>query len=290
MTTTTALITGASRGIGYILAKELAVRGATVIATMRDPNGRNSAIAQELTGWANQEDLSLQVLDLDVCDQTSVDKAVQSVESEGQIDALINNAGIMPTGLTEAFTLEQAQQTFDVNVYGIMRTCRAVLPFMRKRKAGRIISISSAAGRLAIPYFGLYCASKWAMEAYCETLHYELEPFGIDSVLVEPSGHATDLVASAPAPQDLACLSQYGELSKGREKLLGMFHDMFAQGESITDAANVARMTADLVFSTSPLPLRTQVGADMGVTAFNEAVAPVQSALVDSLKPVYAAT
>lgn len=92
----------------------------------------------------------------------------------------------MPVGLTEGFTMEQAKDLFDVNVYGVMHLTRAVLPAMRARKSGLVISLSSVAGRFGMPFFGLYCASKWAMEAYCESLHYELEPFGVESVLVEP--------------------------------------------------------------------------------------------------------
>jgi len=168
-----------------------------------------------------------------------------------------------------------------------MRTTRAVLPGMRTRRCGLLVHLSSAAGRLAIPFFGIYCASKWALEAYAESLHYELEAFNIDSILVEPSGHATELVDTAPAPDDSHRAVEYGEFAGGRDRLLGMFRDMFAQGDAITDAQNVADKIVELVEMERPRPIRTQVGADMGVAAVNTCAAPIQVQLIEGLKPVY---
>lgn len=283
----TVLITGASRGIGLLAAKALAARGHYVYASMRDISGRNNTLSDELNGWAKTNNFSLETVELDVTDEGSVNDAIREIEARRPLDVLVNNAGIMPTGLTEAFTLEQAQACFEVNVFGIMRTCRALLPHLRKRKSGLIVNISSSAGRLAIPYFGVYCGSKWAMEAYCEALHYELKPFGIESILVEPSGHGTDLVNTAPAPEDLECLSEYGALAEGRDKLLGMFKDMFELGDKGTDANNVALRIVELIESAAPRPIRTQVGQDMGVSAVNEATAPIQAGLIKGLEPVY---
>ncbi len=283
----TVLITGASRGIGLLAAKALAERGCYVYASMREVRGKNKAVAQELRNWAKDKTLSLEPIELDVTDEKSVEKAINEIEMQHPLDVLVNNAGIMPTGLTEGYTLEQAQQYFDVNVFGVMRTSRAVLPYMRERKSGLLINISSAAGRLAIPFFGIYCSSKWAMEAYCEALHYELEPFGIESILIEPSGHGTDLVKTAPAPADNVCVDTYGTMTKGRDNLLDMFQDMFDLGDPGTDANNVATKIVELVEATGPRPTRTQVGHDMGVSAVNDAVAPIQAELIKGLKPVY---
>jgi len=281
------LITGASRGIGLLTAKELIDRGHTVFAGMRDIDGRNGVAATALDDYASRQKGTVTSVELDVTDDTSVQEAVDRIERLRPIDVLINNAGVMPVGLTEGFTLQQAKDLFDVNVYGIMRMSRAVLPAMRRRKSGLLISLSSAAGRFGMPYFGLYCSSKWAMEAYCEALHYELEPFGIESLLVEPSGHGTDLVDTAPAPADADTVGQYGPLAEGRDRLLGMFQSMFRQQEDLTDARNVAVAIAGLVDEPAPRPIRTQVGHDMGVSAVNEAVAPIQAELMNMLKPIY---
>ena len=283
----TILITGASRGIGLLAAKALAKRGHYVYASMRDIAGRNKRIAEKLKTWARENKYLLEPVELDVTDELSVDTAIKNIEAQHSLDVLVNNAGAMPTGLTEAYTLEQVRENFDVNMFGIMRANRAVLPHMRARKSGLIISLSSAAGRFAMPFFGIYCASKWAMEAYCEALHYELEPFGIESVLVEPSGHGTDLVKTSPPPADQDRVDAYGALAEGRNHLLGMFQGMFDQGEALTDAENVATSIVNLVEAEAPRPVRTQVGHDMGVSAVNAAVAPIQAELIKGLKPVY---
>ncbi|WP_209009664.1 MULTISPECIES: SDR family oxidoreductase [unclassified Labrenzia] len=283
----TILITGASRGIGFLTAQKLVQEGHIVYAGMRDLDGRNAEAAKALKLFAEGLPGKLVTVDLDVADEKGVERTVAAVEAEQPIDVLVNNAGVMPVGLTEGFTMEQAKDLFDVNVYGVMHLTRAVLPAMRARKSGLVISLSSVAGRFGMPFFGLYCASKWAMEAYCESLHYELEPFGVESVLVEPSGHGTDLVTSAPAPGDAVRVGQYGDYSKGRDRLLGMFQGMFDQGEAITDAGNVATKILELIAMDGSRPIRTQVGQDMGVTAINEATAPIQAQLVSGLKPVY---
>jgi NAD(P)-dependent dehydrogenase (short-subunit alcohol dehydrogenase family) len=283
----TVLITGASRGIGNLAARRIAADGHSVVASMRDVNGRNRSVSKELTQWADAEGFDLQVVELDVTDQDSVDRAVSSIEKHQEIDVLVNNAGIMPVGVTEAFAEEQWRDCMEVNLYGVLKTTRAVLPHMRKRRRGALIHISSTAGRLAIPFFGVYCASKWAMEAFCETLHYEIEDFGIRSVIIEPSGHATDLVKTAPEPSEIGRKAAYEHLSDGGERMLGMFDAMFAEGDAITNAANVADEVASLVQKNGEWPMRVCVGGDMGVASINQCTAGPQAALIESLKPVY---
>lgn len=283
------IVTGASRGIGELTVQVLAQRGHDVFAGMRDIAGRNADAAQRMADFARDHGLSITCIELDVTSQQSCRLAADQVLAHGGIDVLVNNAGIMPVGLTEGFSIEAAKALFDVNMFGAAAMSQAVLPAMRKQGNGLLIHISSSAGRLAIPYFGLYCASKFALEAYAESLHYELQPFGIESVLVEPSGHATDLVATSPRPDRSAIVADYGAHAAGGEKLLGMFHQLFDQQLAGNDARNVAERIAGLVDMDQPRPLRTQVGDDMGVTAINDAVAPIQSGLIAQLAGVYAA-
>lgn len=285
--TKTILITGASRGIGRLASLALAANGHKVYAGMRDIAGRNEKAASDLLAKARAQGLDLIPIELDVSDEQACQRAIDTIEADGPLDVLVNNAGVMPVGLTEAFTMEQTINVFDVNVYGIMRMTRAALPGMRARKSGLVINLSSSAGRFGMPYFGIYCASKWAVEAYSEALHNELETFGIDCVLVEPSGHGTDLVTTAPAPQDTKRLDAYGDLAAGRDRLLGMFEQMFETDLTGTDANNVATSINQLIDMSGTRPIRVQVGHDMGVSAVNEAVAPIQARLIDMLKPVY---
>lgn len=283
----TVLITGTSRGIGLLAAKTLAQRGHKVFASMRDISTRNKDSAEKLRNWATSEKLALEPIELDVTEPESISTAVATIENRGPIDVLINNAGIMPVGVTEAFDSQQVQSFFDLNVFGLMNLSNAVLPGMRKRKAGLLIHLSSAAGRLAIPYFGVYCSTKWAVEAYAESLHYELTPLGVESIIVEPSGHGTDLVETSPTPTDQLRLNDYGTLATGGEKLLDMFKQLFAEGDDLHNPQNVADSLIQLIEQDRPRPIRTQVGDDMGVAAINEAVRPVQATLIESLKSVY---
>ncbi|TDF39292.1 SDR family NAD(P)-dependent oxidoreductase [Alteromonadaceae bacterium M269] len=280
------LITGASRGIGLLTAKTLAAKGHYVLASMRNVNTQNAGVAAELTQWASANNHNLEVVELDVTDEDSVNRAIQTLEARVTIDVVINNAGIMPCGITEAFTPEQMAACFDVNVVGVGRVCRAVLPHMRHRKNGLIIHVSSNSGRLAMPFFGLYCSSKWALEALAESMHYELSPFGIESILVEPGGHETDLIDNPPSPKDLECISSYGEIAEAPDNLKQAFRDMFAQKDSSTDAQNVADKIASLVCMSAPRPIRSSVGHDMGIDEINRLSRPVQANFIDAFMPL----
>ena len=282
------LITGASRGIGLLTAKSLLSEGYHVFAGMRAPGTRNKQAADELAALANTNTGKLTILDLDVASDESVERAVSIALSYGPLDALVNNAGVMPVGITEAFTMTQIKDLFEVNVYGVARTARSVLPAMRAQGSGVIINLSSAAGRLSLPFFGIYCSSKWAMESYVETLNLELEGTGVEAVIVQPSAHRTELVATSPAPNDKDRVSAYGAMSEGGDRMLGMFQSAFDQNAEINDAQNVADAIQRLIEQDGPRPVRTVVGEDMGVDGINQAVAPFQNGLIDQLKGVYA--
>lgn len=282
----TILVTGASRGIGLLITKTLISKGHHVFAAIRNVEGRNADVVSKLNKFASDKSGQLTVLEIDVTDADSVLKGIESAEKVKGIDILINNAGVMPVGLTEAFTIDDIQSCFDINLLGPARMIKAALPYMRKRKSGLFINISSNAGRVAIPFFGVYCASKWALEGYTESLNYELENYGIQSIIVEPGGHGTDLVVTAPSPSDQGVLSEYKDYANGRNRLLQMFQGMFDQKEPATDAQNIADKVLSLIEMEGERPMRTTVGHDMGIQKINEPTIDVQNELLAMLRPV----
>jgi NAD(P)-dependent dehydrogenase (short-subunit alcohol dehydrogenase family) len=179
----TVLITGASSGIGLATAELLGGSGYRVLATMRNPDkGSTLAETAKAKGW------DLQLLQLDVCDDASVRAAVAQA---GEVHVLVNNAGYEVWGPLEEMAVQNVKDQFETNVYGPFRLMTALIPSMRKRGSGVIVNVSSIAGRVAAPLNGLYAASKFALEALSEALHYEVGHFGIRVHLVEPGGVET---------------------------------------------------------------------------------------------------
>src|SRR5713101_8194417 len=160
---------------------------------MRDPGGRNAKNAAEIRMLAEKDSLPIHVLEMDVTDNASVERAVDAaIAKVGRIDVAINNAGYYLSGLEEAVTTEQAQRLMDTNFIGSVRVNRAVLPHMRRQRSGVLMHISSSgAGRVVLPSAGFYCASKFALEALAEAYSYELAAQGIESVIVEPGQYET---------------------------------------------------------------------------------------------------
>ncbi|MDH3710974.1 MAG: SDR family NAD(P)-dependent oxidoreductase, partial [Cyclobacteriaceae bacterium] len=159
------LVTGSSTGFGLLITKRLLEKGYTVFATMRNLSEGNAAKAEKLNQFAQDKSGKLHLLDLDVTDESSVQAAVaKAVELEGPVDVLVNNAGVGQGGHTEAFDDAQFKKVFEVNVFGVQRMIRAVLPSMRQRNQGLVINVSSVMGRMIIPFAGIYTASKFALE------------------------------------------------------------------------------------------------------------------------------
>jgi NAD(P)-dependent dehydrogenase (short-subunit alcohol dehydrogenase family) len=172
-----------------------------------------------LQSLAKREGWNLDVLDMDVTNEASVNRAVQqALDRAARIDVVINNAGIAAQGVAEAFPVEQYQQVFDVNVYGVARVNRAVLPAMRRQRSGLLIHVSSGAGRAVVPGFAVYCASKFALEALADAYRFELAAFGIDSVVVEPGVHRTPILEKFLAPADQDRVAGYGSTADAIEK------------------------------------------------------------------------
>ena len=170
------LITGCSSGFGYSSAKYLAEKGHHVYATMRNINGKNANPASELKDYSNSNGFKIEVLEMDVTSDESVNSAVAQIP---EVDVLINNAGLGFGGPIEAFSSAQCLAQLDLNIVGTFRVAKAVLPGMRSRNSGLIIQVSSIAGRGAFPGFGVYHASKWGLEGLSEAMRYELAPLGI---------------------------------------------------------------------------------------------------------------
>jgi NAD(P)-dependent dehydrogenase (short-subunit alcohol dehydrogenase family) len=220
----TVLITGASTGFGRDAAERLARRGHRVFATMRDIDGRNAVHRNALQKLAKQEGHWLRVLELDVTSDDSVQRAVETALSEsGHIDVVVNNAGIAAIGVAEGYTPEQFARVLDVNVIGAVRVNRAVLPSMRARRSGLLIQISSGAGRVAVPAMAPYTASKFAVEAIADVMRYELLPFGIDSILVEPGIYRTSIFDRNMLPEDAERVASYGDHAAFADRVLGTF-------------------------------------------------------------------
>jgi NAD(P)-dependent dehydrogenase (short-subunit alcohol dehydrogenase family) len=273
------LITGASTGFGRLIAESLARKGYTVFATMRDVAGRNAKNASEIRELAQKDSLPLHVLELDVTDDASVERAVgAAVGQAGRIDVAINNAGYGLIGVTEAVTPEQAQRLMDVNFFGAVRVSRAALPHMRRQRSGLLLHISSGAGRLVIPGFAFYCASKFALEVLGEAYHYELAAQGIESVIVEPGAYRTSVFNNIVMAADQQRAETYGAVSQFAPKM----------GAALSNAAGDPQEVADAVLRIIETPagqrqLRYRVSrASLGVDEINAVSERVQQSLFEA--------
>jgi len=281
----TILITGASTGFGRDTAETLARAGHTVFASMRDPQAKNSQNAEALRKQR------IEVFELDVCSDTSVDRAVKGMlANAGRIDVLINNAGIASAGITEAFTPDQAKIVFNTNVVGLLRTTRAVLPAMREQRDGLIINIGSILGRVTFPFFGIYGASKFAVEALTDSLRYEVSQLGIDVALVQPSAYPTSMYASIQHPADTDRVVAYGAIGEIPGAMFKHFKATF-QAADAPNPHDVAAAIAKLVAQPKGTrPTRTVVGIAFGSDTVNDQTAPVQAHVVEALGLAHLAT
>lgn len=280
------VVTGCSTGFGRQVSERLARQGDRVYATMRGVSGKNAAVAGELRDLAAREGLDLRVLDLDVTSTESVDAAAAVVLAEsGAPDALVNNAGQMYVGITEAFTPDELAAQLDVNVVGIHRMNRAFLPAMRQRGRGLVVNISSIAGRLAAPFFGVYHASKWALEGYSLALRGEVASSGVDVVVVEPGPFTTELFPSSPRPADAEdrAATYPAVAHETFERLGAAFEAMFQDPGTPTDPKMVVDRIVELVgMAPGTRPFRSVVGVDVGVSARNAAVEPFDQAVLEA--------
>src|SRR5467141_5230092 len=272
------LITGSSTGFGRLFADTLARKGHTVFATMRNPGGRNAKNAAEIRALAEKDSLPIHVLELDVTDDASVERAANAaVAKAGRIDVAINNAGYYLSGLEEAVTTEQAQRLMDTNFLGPVRVNRAVLPHMRRQRSGVLMHISSGAGRVVLPSAGFYCASKFAMEALAEAYSYELAGQGIESVIVEPGAYETAVFGNTVRAADEARTVTYGVVKEMPAKV----------STALASGAGNAQEVADVVLRIVETPagekqMRYLVSrVSLGVDQINALSRQVQANLLE---------
>ncbi len=275
------IITGSSNGFGLKAAKDFADKGYQIFATMRNPTGKNAVSKAELESHSTQ----IKVVDMDVTSDASVKEAMSTILAEaGNIDVLINNAGIMYLGITEAFSVEQAKFQMETNYFGAIRVMQAVLPAMRKAGSGLIINTSSLVGRMSPPFFGTYTATKHALEGYSQALRYEVSPFGVDIVLVEPGPFGTGLLASGQAPAHSEVLESYGELAAVPEAMGENFAQMLQ-----SDDAPDPQWVVDAYLKLAELPAgnrptRTVVGITWGTDEINKLTQPIQDRILKEMQ------
>jgi NAD(P)-dependent dehydrogenase (short-subunit alcohol dehydrogenase family) len=248
-----AVVTGSSSGIGYETSLILARNGFLTYATMRNLNK-----SENMKLIVAKENLPIQIKQLDVTDDVSVKNAIQEISSEaGHIDVLVNNAGYGLNGAFEDLAMDEIKAQYETNVFGLVRTTQAVLPIMRRQKSGTIVNISSGAGRFGFPGSSAYVSTKFAVEGLSESMSYELEPFGIKVVIVEPGVIRTNFVdGMVVAKKSQDPNSPYSQIT---QKIATGFEEMMKNASS---PDLVAKVVLDAITDKNP-SLRYLAGSDV---------------------------
>jgi NAD(P)-dependent dehydrogenase (short-subunit alcohol dehydrogenase family) len=250
-----AVVTGSSSGIGFETALTLARNGFQTYATMR-----NIAKSENIKSIATKENLPIYIEQLDVTDNKSVTNAIQAIVSKAdRIDVLVNNAGYALTGAFEDLAIEEIKAQYETNLFGLIRTSQAVLPIMRKQKSGVIVNISSGAGRFGYPGGSAYVSTKFAVEGLSESMAYEIEPFGIKVILVEPGVIKTNITnGMVVAKKSQNPNSPYFQIM---QKMSTSFEHMLENASSSPDL--VAKVVLQAVTSENPSLSRYLAGKDV---------------------------
>ena len=252
------IVTGSSSGIGFETSLTLARNGFHTYATMRNMQGEKY---KPLTEVAKNENLQLRAIELDVDNDKSVIDAINTiVEERERIDVLINNAGYALGGALEDSSMDEIKAQFETNFFGAVRATKAVLPAMRRQGTGKIVNITSMGGRIAIPLSSSYHGSKFALEGLSESIRYELEPFGIKVILIEPGAVGSNFwknIKIAKSSSDSnSPYTQFGN------KILKAYEQM---EQNTISPSVVAKTILDAVTSNNP-QLRYVVGEDAAKT------------------------
>jgi NAD(P)-dependent dehydrogenase (short-subunit alcohol dehydrogenase family) len=248
-----AVVTGSSSGIGFEIALMLARNGFQTYATMR-----NLAKSENIKSIASRENLPIHIEQLDVTDNKSVTNAIKAIASKANsIDVLVNNAGYALTGAFEDLAIEEIKAQYETNLFGLIRTSQAIIPIMRKQKSGTIVNISSGAGRFGYAGGSAYVSTKFAVEGLSESMAYELEPFGIKVILVEPGVIKTNIAnGMVIAKKSQNPNSPYSQIM---QKMSTSFEHML---ENASSPELVAKVVLQAVTSENP-SLRYLAGKDV---------------------------
>jgi NAD(P)-dependent dehydrogenase (short-subunit alcohol dehydrogenase family) len=241
-------ITGAGRGMGVDIAQAALAAGHAVVAT-----GRNTEAVSAALGEADD----LLVVALDITSADSAEAAVRAATDRfGRIDVLVNNAGNFYAGFFEELTPEQIQRQIETNLIGPMNVTRAVLPVMRKQRAGKVVSTSSVAGIVGQEFCSAYAASKFGLEGWMESLRFEVEPFGIHTTIVEPGFFRTELLTKESTAYADLSIDDYAERTAATRPAWEAM-----SGQQTNDPAKFAKALITVVGEDEP-PLRWAAGAD----------------------------
>ena len=251
-----ALVTGCSTGIGYITSLTLARNGFYTYATMRNLD-KSSNIKEIL----NNESLPLEVLQLDVTNDESAKNAMEVLKAEkNRIDVLVNNASYGLIGSIEEISIKELKAQFETNLFGMVRMIQSALPLMRNQKedGGRIINLSSIGGILGYPLSAAYSSTKFAVEGLIESMRYEVEPFGIKTILIEPAFVIdTNFHNNVKVPEKTTSGSYSSPYKEFTQKLFENYWNV--QNEYQTKAEDVAKIILEAAISDNPKQ-RYQVG------------------------------
>lgn len=277
------LVTGAGSGIGRAIALSLARAGHQVYASMRDLRQKNQERGQALLQLARDEKLALEVLELDVLSETACRAAVDAILAvHGRIDTVVNNAGMLMAGLTEAFSIEQVASIIDTNALSWLRVNRAVLPAMRRQGHGLLMYVGSTTSRLHEPFIGPYIASKAAGDALAEIMAMEVRPSGIDSVILVPGAFTsgTEHFSDARPPAYPAIEQQYGDLPGRIASLDSRLNAIDTENGGALDVSAVGHAAVDVLAMThGQRPLRVTIDGQRKGTESIDAVSHEKQAI-----------
>ena len=248
-----AVVTGSSSGIGYETSLMLARNGFITYATMRNLNK-----SENIKFNAGRDNLPVRLAQLDVTDDVSIKNAVQAVLSEtDKLDVLVNNAGYVLEGAFEHLSMNELKEQYETNVFGMIRTTQAVLPIMRKQKSGTIVNISSVAGKFGYPGGSAYVSTKFAVEGLSESMAYELEPFGIKVIIIEPGVIRTNIFNSVVVAKNSK--DPNSPYTQTTQKMASAFEELMKNSSSSPEL--VAKVVLEAVTSDNP-NLRYLAGKD----------------------------